>query len=126
DPVGRDDQQRPWPHLRLLVADLRPQPAALDEHQLLRRMAVLGYHDATAVDDTREHRLLARHGLAEDARDVLDGRELVPGRDLAHQETPVCMASRPRRIFSGVTGSVSMRTPIASWIALTMAGIGEF
>ena len=110
DPVRGDDQQRAGADLGFLVADLGPQAALLDEHQLLGRMAVVGDDDAAPVDDPGHHRLLAGHRLAEDAGHVLDGRELVPGGDLSHSDPPAQvgvarLASRPRRIFSGVTGS---------------------
>ena len=108
----------PGPDLGLLVTDLGPQPTLLDEHQLLGWMAVVGDDDPAPVDDPGHHRLLARDRLAEDAGHVLDGRELVPGGDLTHPVPPAQdgvarLASRPRRIFSGVTGSESIRTPVA-------------
>jgi len=86
NPVRGDDEQRAGPDLGLLVADLRPQAALHDEHDLLGFVAVLGDHDAVAVDDARQHRLLPRDCLAKDARYVFDDRELVPRRDLSHSD----------------------------------------
>src|ERR1700690_2027395 len=96
-------------YLVLLVADPGPEPALLDEHDLLGLVAVVGNHDPVPVDDARKHRLLARDRLAKDAGYVFDGRELVPGRDLSHEALHAPVAQDERELRHRRRGQVPLR-----------------
>src|SRR5512146_1817577 len=81
------------------------------------------------VYNAGHHYFLARNRLPEDPGHIFYHWKFIPACYLSHFRSALfsfrARSSRARSTFSGVTGKSIIHRPVALWIALTIAGMGE-